>query len=195
MNQLPDIYPGEFYLLLTPRPPQNCQSTNAWLRRQAANQITARLAMRGAVRVLDGGNRFDAYGLARALREKTHHLKTALQRVQVARAFTCYQMVTLLCETPASTTPTLVLELLTTFYDESLPLDERTRLLRESLVQLQRLRQRAPVVVTCSSRTGQSDPLLKQLEAAAGYIWHFEFSPPKPPLRLFPLEVGLRTTP
>jgi hypothetical protein len=48
--------------------------------------------------------------------------------VRLSRAFTCYQMLALLAETPAGGPPTLVLDLLDTFYDESVPLHESRRL-------------------------------------------------------------------
>jgi hypothetical protein len=176
MNTLPDLYPRQLHLMLVPLP----------LRRQIANAAIARLALRGPVRVLDGGNHFDAHGIARALRSKTHHLQPALQRIQVARAFTCYQVITLLQETPSSATPTLVLDLLTTFYDENVPMPERLRLLQECLEQLQRLSRLATVVITVVPQPkAEADELIDRLEASAGQTWRFELEQPKPPLRLF----------
>jgi len=91
--------------------------------------IAARLALRGPLRVLDGGNRFNAYLVARMLRYLgTDDLTQSLRQIQIARAFTCYQMVKLLEETPVQGFPLLVIDLLDTFYDESAPLDERRRL-------------------------------------------------------------------
>jgi len=76
-------------------------------------------------------------------------LKQALARISLARAFTCYQMLTLLSETPAiSQQPTLVLDLLATFYDESVRADEALRLLESCLADLRRLSAQAPVVVS-----------------------------------------------
>jgi hypothetical protein len=176
MNKLPEICSNELHLILLPRP----------MRRQVANTLIARLALRGAVRVLDGGNHFDAHGIARALRSETHHLKTALERVQVARAFTCYQVISLLSESPLTNAPTLALDLLTTFYDESVPLPERLRLVEESLVQLQRLCQRAPIVVTSLPQPPDGgEQLLDCLETGADQVWRFELEQPEPALRLF----------
>jgi hypothetical protein len=62
--------------------------------------LAARLALRGELRVLDGGNSFNAYTVARNLGRLVggggSALEEALQRIQVARAFTCYQVLTLL---------------------------------------------------------------------------------------------------
>lgn len=111
-------------------------------------ELSAILALCGTVRVLDGGNSYNALYVARYIRRHTVHLTETLNRISVARAFTCYQMVTLLQETVVSPAPTLVLDLLTTFSDESIDLGESVRLLRLAIVQLQRLYRLAPVVVS-----------------------------------------------
>ncbi len=111
-------------------------------------ELSAVLAQRGSVRVLDGGNSYNALYVARYIRRYTVQLEAALNRITIARAFTCYQMVTLLQETAVSHTPTLVLDLLSTFGDESIDLGESVRLLRLALVQLQHLCRLAPVIVS-----------------------------------------------
>lgn len=93
-------------------------------------KLTAVCALQGPVRIVDGGNRFDAYQVARHLRRQTTHLEAALNRLTIARAFTCYQMVSLVARTPATAESTLVLDLLATFTDESVTVAESTRLLR-----------------------------------------------------------------
>ena len=72
-------------------------------------------ALRGPVTVLDGGNRFNAYLVARGARGQTE----LLERITVSRAFTCYQMLTLLETTHPLPRPILILDLLNTYYDES----------------------------------------------------------------------------
>ena len=47
-----------------------------------------RLAERGPVRVLDGGNQFNAYLIARQL----HGRPDLLDRISISRMFTCYQV-------------------------------------------------------------------------------------------------------
>jgi hypothetical protein len=111
-------------------------------------ELAARLASQIALRVLDGGNRFNVYVVAQAIRRRTAEVPRALERIRVARAFTCYQMVTLLAGTPELDQPTLVLDLLATFYDENVRLGEAQRLLEECLLHLRRLSGGAPVVVS-----------------------------------------------
>ncbi len=111
-------------------------------------ETAARLALKGGVRVLDGGNRFNVYPVAQSIRRLTPRLEETLARISLARAFTCYQMLTLLEETPALPMITLVLDLLSTYLDESVTLEESYRLLQQSLIQLDRLSQAAAVVIS-----------------------------------------------
>ena len=97
----------------------------------------AQVGEHAGVHVLDGGNRFNGYTLARA----AYGRQEILNRITVARAFTCYQMLALLESTPASDGPFVILDLLRTFYDESVQAGERKRLLRACIAQMQRLEQ------------------------------------------------------
>ncbi len=55
-------------------------------------EMVARLALQGSPYILDGGNTFQGYSLARALRRHTRDIAGPMQRVMLSRAFTCYQM-------------------------------------------------------------------------------------------------------
>lgn len=102
------------------------------------------LALRGRVIVVDGGNCFDGYALARALRRQTHHVQAALKQVWLSRAFTCYQMAAMLAELPVDGTPVIVLDMLSTFLDENVNLTKRQRLLGSSLNLLKTHQRRSP---------------------------------------------------
>ena len=122
-----------------------------YTRRAARDEIThvaAKLALRGPVTVLDGGNRFQAYRIAHLLRKETTDVNTAAKRLFIRRAFTCYQMLTLLENAPALRQPYLVLDLLNSFYDDQVQPQEANRLLDACMRQINRLRQFAPVAVT-----------------------------------------------
>jgi hypothetical protein len=117
----------------------------------ASDEIThvaAKLALRGPVTVLDGGNRFQAYRIAHLLRKETTDVSTAANRLFIRRAFTCYQMLALLENAPALRQPYLVLDLLNSFYDDQVQSQEVDRLLETCMRQINRLRQFAPVAVT-----------------------------------------------
>ena len=176
MSDTIQLSQARLHLVLAPRD----------VRRKVMTDLTARLALKGAVRLVDGGNSFDAYGLARQLRGQSCAWRTALERVIVARAFTCYQMVALVAQMPSHPPPTLALDLLDTFYDENVPLPERRRLLAESLTHLWRISRFVPVAVSgCLPERGQPGDLLEMLAEAAGQVWSFPIAVPTPPLRLF----------
>jgi hypothetical protein len=141
--------------------------------REAALTFIAELAQIGPVRVLDGGNRFDLLSLNRELRRRDLPLYTALERVQVARAFTCYQMTTLLEGPAPSGIPTLVLNLLTTFQDESAPLAERLRLLEICLHYLQKNARHTPVLLILHPQP-EEEPFLARIREVVDRVWVFE---------------------
>jgi len=170
------LSPRQLHLVIAPHRAQ----------RQMMTILTARLALTGRVRLVDAGNCFDGYGLARQLRQHTSYWQPALERVSVARAFTCYQVETLLTESVADLAPVLVLNLLDTFYDENVKLAERLRLLEVSLSEIRRLCRAASVAVsTCQTLPGQPEELLEMLGGAAAQVWSYEEPQPAEPLRLF----------
>jgi hypothetical protein len=116
--------------------------------RDESAQLAAGLALRGSVTVLDGGNRFLPYRVTHLLRRKTVDVAAASNRLFVRRAFTCYEMNSLLADTPALHQACLILDLLNTFYDDHVSVQEADRLLKSCLGQIHRLRLSAPVVVT-----------------------------------------------
>jgi hypothetical protein len=133
MNDITDIRPGKWTLLVLARGMHAPLLSNLY-----------RLAERGPLTVLDGGNRFNAYLVARGARGQAD----LLERITVSRAFTCYQMLTLLEATLCLPRPILALDLLNTFYDESVKAHERRRLLMGCIVHLDRLSRQAGGAVT-----------------------------------------------
>jgi hypothetical protein len=176
VNTLPDLIPKHLSLLILDE-----------RSRRLLPALIARLALRAPLRVLDGGNCFPAYPVAREIRRQTPDLDATLERIQVARAFTCYQALALLEETPANSTQVLILSLLSTFYDESVRIAERKRLLNRCTQEIRRLCRQAPVGVIVPLRPAQpNDPdLLQILERLADGVWRFEDERPLPPPRLF----------
>ncbi len=119
--------------------------------------LAARLALRGPLFILDCGNLANPYPLARELRRITRDPVAALQRIQVARAFTCYQVVTLLQEVSERRvqSPVLIFDLLSTFYDESVPYREGLRLLEQSLDCIRGLHSRVSQAVSVRPPPGE----------------------------------------
>jgi hypothetical protein len=176
VNTLPDLIPKRLSLLILGEHS-----------RQLLPTLIARLALRAPLRVLDAGNCFPAYPVAREVRRQSANLDAALERIQVARAFTCYQTLALLEETPSDATPVLILSLLSTFYDESARLAERKRLLIRCTQEIRRLCRHAPIGVIVSLRPEQPDSqdLLQILERSVDGVWRLEDERPVPPPRLF----------
>jgi hypothetical protein len=163
MDLVPSPNPGAFHLILAASP----------LAGQVMLELANRLAQRGPLRVLDGGNRLDVYGLARRARWCSADLAGILDRIWVARAFSCRQMAALLEATPGGV-PVLVFDLLVTFYDQDETLAERRRLLDYSLARLRRLSLAGAVVIGAAPDPDQDDELVERLALAANRIWHFE---------------------
>ena len=159
--------------------------------------VATALAGRGQpVRIFDGGNRFDGYYVARLARQLAGSLPPRrpadphelLGRIRLSRAFTCFQLAELIETAPASPEPLFVLELLATFYDESVPLADSERLLTSTIAHLKRLAAMGPVIV--GAREPQSLvkdrwALLDRLQAAADAAWLLR-PPPQPPAALQP---------
>jgi hypothetical protein len=175
MKALPEPLPGRFLLLVAPHAAG-----------EGMLELAAHLVPRGPLRVMDCGNRFNVYILARKLyRLQRGDPRQLLARVYVSRAFTCYQVTALLEQTAVSAQPTLLVDLLDTFYDQSVPLGERRRLLDICLAHLQRLSQQAAVVASLRPpRPPQTDPsgLLDAVCAAADLVWYPEI--PAEPVQL-----------
>ena len=170
-------------ITLPPTPSLHLLIAPPAFQREVSLQFIAELAQSGPVRVLDGGNRFDVLGLNRELRRRDLPLYTALDRVQVARAFTCYQMTTLLEGRPGGGIPTLVLNLLAPFQDENASLVERLRLLEICLHSLRR-KARHTAVLTVLHPQPSEEPFLARVREAADQVWAFEIPPPAAQLTL-----------
>lgn len=119
-------------------------------KREQIAVLAAELVRNGPLTVLDGGNCFPFYRFARLLKAHTNKNGLAAGRLYIQRAFTCYQMLTLLESAPALPQPFLVLEMLGTFYDEQVPEWEVSRLLGACLGQVKRLCLHAPVMLLLS---------------------------------------------
>ncbi len=133
------------------------------------------LAARGErPRIFDGGNRFDGYFVARMARRMTPQPEAVLGRLCLSRAFTCYQLAQLIEEAHATLSPVLILDLLNTFYDESVPLRDVERLLTQVIAHLKRLAAVGPVVVGArepKTMVKERWKLLEQLQVAADTTW------------------------
>ncbi len=158
--------------------------------------MLAHLALQGPIYVLDGGNTFQGYSLARALRRRTSDIAAPMQRVLLSRAFTCYQMSALfeglLAGRDFLPYPVLVLDFLSTFYDQDVRVPERRRLLQGCIRRLEALARRVPVVLWVRQRSAvpqEALGFLAMVQNAAGQVWYPPRQPVLPALKqaaLFP---------
>lgn len=138
MDILPALLPGRLCVALI-QPP----SGHTWLM-----QPVAALARRSPLSVIDGGNHFNAYRLAKAIRSHGADPTPVLKQVYVSRSFTCHQLAACLAAVPAQPFPLIVLDFLATFQDENAPLYERRQLFSTCLARLKQIACRQPVLVT-----------------------------------------------
>ena len=165
MQKLPKIGDRKIALLI----PAQVGSERA--QHETLLDFTTVLALRGPVCVLDAGNCFDPYHITRAIRRQTAQLDQVLGRIYVARAFTCYQVITLLQKTPASPMPHLIFDLLATFSDQAVSHAESMRLLQIVVGELLRLRRQAPVIVSARPQTqGGREGLLRLMKSTADLV-------------------------
>jgi len=174
MNLSVSLVKGAFIAVMTPRHAQD-----------GISQLIAESALRGPVTVLDGGNCFAAYRIAHLIRCKSVLVNQIANRIFVRRAFTCYQTVSLLEETPALPQPHIILDLLSTFFDEQVKVGEAKRLLQICLKQIERLRFSAPVVVSFSPASNEERSfLVKEMCAQADEVLEFSKEERKPPMQM-----------
>jgi hypothetical protein len=79
MNLLPQLKTGSLMVALTNH-------------NEVISDLIAKLALRGPVAVLDGGNCFPAYRIAQLIRRKSLQVDAISKRIFVRRVFTCYQV-------------------------------------------------------------------------------------------------------
>jgi hypothetical protein len=165
--------------------------------RTAMLETAARFSLRGPVRVLDGGNHFNAYIVARSIRRFTADIDSALTRISLARAFTCYQMEALLADAAlevrhlpeqAHSPVTLVFDLLATFYDENVNVIERQRLLALCRRYFKVISTRSPLLISLRpaqpTRPDQQS-LLNEMLDFVDNVWQAETPVPAAMPRLF----------
>ncbi len=138
--------------------------------------LAADTAVRGPLRVIDGGNLFNVLSLNRMIRRRTAGVEKVLRQVHISRAFTCFQMESMLHDLPAPLNPVLVIDLLNTFYDQSVNDATSQRLLAHCIGHLKRCSATAPVLVSVfPPPKAENRPfLIDTLLEAADRTWQWQ---------------------
>lgn len=171
MNQLLDLHPKQWNLIISPS------------QRRLLIAI-AYLAHHTDLIVLDCGRKFDSSIVARA----AHGRQEIIDHIKIQRAFTCYEAVKLLERTPTGKIPIVILDFLSTFYDENVKINSRIFLLENSIRHFQRLSYGAGLAVSIYSPPVSPDALylFERLQAAAPHTSIYELvENKKPQLSLF----------
>jgi len=159
MNTLLDLHPKQWNLLIMP-----CQYRNRLL------VAAAHLAVSKSLIVLDCGRQFDSSVVARA----AHGRPEVIDQIKVQRAFICYEVVKLLERTPTGKTPILVLDFLSTFYDENVKMHMRKFLLESSIEHFHRLSRGARLAVTIDPSSRDDLHLFQRLKSSAPRVSVYE---------------------
>jgi hypothetical protein len=154
------------FLALHPVPPPPPQARSALLWGDAS---VARIAVRTAaaavdrgiaVAVIDGAMAFDVAAIAADAQGRRVPPERWLRHIHIARAFTCHQVATLLCERldPLLASQSVGLVILlgpcTTFFDESVPFKDAFLLFQRVLRKLEALCTRGPLLLMAQALDG-----------------------------------------
>lgn len=121
-------------------------------------QLIARMAVSGELFIIDAGNSFRPYTVAREIRRQSDEIYSKLENIKLSRVFTCYQVLTRLETLETLHMPLLVLDLLDMFYDEHTGSKERERLLFKSMDCLKYASLKTPVAVSCGQSNNELYP-------------------------------------
>jgi hypothetical protein len=140
-----------------PPPPPRARSAILW-----GDTSVARLAVRTAaaavdsgvpVAIIDGALAFDVTTVAAYARARRVPPERFLRQIYIARAFTCHQVATLLCERLAPLLEAqrvglvILLGPCTTFFDENVPFKDAFLLFRRALAKIQSLCTHGPLLL------------------------------------------------
>ena len=118
---------------------------------EGITELFALMALRGPFYAIAGGEWLPTYALVRSLRRRTTAIHDVLDRIRLARPFTCYQVLDLLTDIGPERYPVLVLDFLHHFHNPDIPLDVRRRVLRQCCKRLERLALLRPLLVFVQS--------------------------------------------
>jgi hypothetical protein len=144
------------------------------------------LARHRPIAVVDGANRFDAYYLARILREQYGHAEPLLNTIYVSRGFTCYQMEAAITQRlpqflyRMKSKTAMIFGLLDTFYDEQAKFYEVQKSLQRILRKLHEMKREGVSILIASLEMKvlpeERNQLFRTLKWSADQIYRFEVS-------------------
>jgi hypothetical protein len=138
------------------------------------------------IAVVDGANRFDAYYLARILREQYGNPEPLLNTIYVSRGFTCYQMEAAITQRlpqflyRVKSKTAMIFGLLDTFYDEQAKFHEVQKSLQRILRKLHEMKKEGVSILITSLEMKvlpeERNRLFRILKSCVDQIYRFEVS-------------------
>jgi hypothetical protein len=139
-----------------------------------------------SIAVVDGANRFDAYYLARTLREQYGNSGLFLNNIYVSRGFTCYQMEAAITQRlpqflrRMKSKTAMIFGLLDTFYDEQAKFYEVQKSLQRILRKLHEMKREGVSILIASLEMKvlpeERNQLFRTLMSSADQIYRFDVS-------------------
>jgi hypothetical protein len=147
-----------------PSPPPQARSALLWgdasVARVAVHTAAAAVSRGIAVAIIDGAMAFDVMAIAADAQARRVPPERWLRRIYIARAFTCHQVATLLCERldPLLASQAVGLVILlgpcTTFFDENVPFKDAFLLFQRVLRKIEALCTRGPLLLMAQALDG-----------------------------------------
>jgi hypothetical protein len=148
-----------------PPPPPQARSAMLWgdagVARVATRTAAAAVSNGVAVAIIDGAMAFEVTAVAAYAQARRIPPERFLRQIHIARAFTCHQVATLLCERlePLLACQPVGLVILlgpcTTFFDENVPFKEAFLLFQRVLGKIKALCERGPLLLMAQELDGR----------------------------------------
>jgi hypothetical protein len=149
-----------------------------------ASKILGRPDLSGPIAVVDGANRFDAYYLARTLREQYGNPGLFLNNIYVSRGFTCYQMEAAITQRlpqflrRMKSRTAMIFGLLDTFYDEQAKFHEIQKSLQRILRKLHEMKNEGVSILITSLEMKvlpeERNQLFRTLKSSVDHVYRFD---------------------
>lgn len=141
--------------------------------RAAMQELVDHFGIQGFVQVIVGGNRIAFDHLPLLLGEQIGSVYAIMDRILVSRAETCYQMQDVLAALEPGSAPIVIIDMLESFYEEDLTVQEVTLLLQKCLRRIQELSKTAPILIGSRGDPGRPT-LIKLLEQNSDERFYFQ---------------------
>jgi hypothetical protein len=139
----------------------------------AMQELIFRFAMQGDVKVVVGANRISFDRLPLILGDRAGEVYEIMDRILVSRAETCFQMQDVLAYLEPSSSPIVITDMLESFYEKDLSVNEVSLLLKKCVRRIHQLSETAPILISAESNA-ERPVLLETLERLCDQRFYFQ---------------------